>query len=194
MDLLNADIADIIRATKLNNPDALIFGIEESSGQKKTRRRSLEGSRDQSIYENIVEHYVPGQRTAALLGALHCNHRWNWLYTKLEKPGSPLESANLLNLRLLSDRKDFTLTRAYALHFFVGLCGRRLCPGGYPNPGPFGARLVSGPHQKPYKISISCSISVRTLMKFEPGLCGFRHLTIWFRVAPSVERQIPNHP
>ena len=120
VDLLNADIADIIRATKLNNPDALIFGIEESSGQKKTRRRSLEGSRDQSIYENIVEHYVPGQRTAALLGALHCNHRWNWLYTKLEKPGSPLESANLLNLRLLSDRKDL-LSRE--LTRFISLLG-----------------------------------------------------------------------
>ena len=118
VDLLNADIADIIRATKSINPHTLIVGIEESSGQRKTRRRELIGSRDQSIYENIVEHYVPGQRTAALLGALHCNNRWNWLYTKLEKPGSPLASANLLNLRLLSDRKDLLsreLTRFMSL-------------------------------------------------------------------------------
>lgn len=118
VDLLNADIANIIRATKANNPDALIFGIEESTGQKKTRRRNLIGSRDQSIYENIIEHYVPGQRTAALLGALHCNDRWDWLYTKLEKPGSPLESANLLNIRLLSEGKDLLsreLTRFLSL-------------------------------------------------------------------------------
>ena len=120
VDLLNADIADIIRATRSANPNALIIGIEESSGQRKTRRRELIGSRDQSIYENIVEHYVPGQRTAALLGALHCNHRWNWLYTRLEKPGSPLESANLLNLRLLSDRKDL-LSRE--LNRFMTLIG-----------------------------------------------------------------------
>ncbi len=118
VDLLNADIAAIIRATKTTNPAALIIGIEESSGQRKTRKRALVGSRDQSIYDNIVEHYVPGQRTAALLGALHCNNRWNWLYTKLDKRGSPLGSANLLNLRLLSDRKDLLsreLTRFMSL-------------------------------------------------------------------------------
>ena len=120
IDLLNADIANIIRATRLNNPDTLIVGVEESSGQRKVRRESLVGSRDQSIYENIVEHYVPGQRVAALLGALHCNHRWNWLYTKLDKPGSPLEYANLLSVRLLSDRKDL-LSRE--LNRFMSLLG-----------------------------------------------------------------------
>jgi len=106
IDLLNADIASIIRVARSVNPNIVIIGIEESGGQRKNRRESLSGSRDQSIYENIIEHYVPGQRAAALLGALHCNHRWNWLYTKLDQPDSPLATSKLLNMRLLSERKD----------------------------------------------------------------------------------------
>ena len=106
VDLLGADIANIIRAARSRNPETTFIGIEESRRQRSRRQQESVGSRDQSIYENIIEHYVAGQRTAALLGALHCNDRWNWLYTRLDRPGSPLERAKLLNLRLLSDQKD----------------------------------------------------------------------------------------
>lgn len=113
IDLLNADIAEVIRATKASNPDSRIIGIEESSRQESERLNYGSGGRDGSIYVNIVQHYQPGATHAALLGALHCNDHWDWLYTRLERSGSALEHANLLNIRVMSRNKDL-LSREFS--------------------------------------------------------------------------------
>lgn len=118
--LLNADIADIIRAARQKNPAVRIVGIEESSGQLSDRKDVRSGSRDQSMFDNLTENYQPGHRSAALLGALHCTRRSNWLYARLERGKAGAQYKTLLSMRLMSERKDL-LSREFSR--FLGLIG-----------------------------------------------------------------------
>jgi hypothetical protein len=108
VDLLDADIARIIRAVQAQNGGVAIYGIEESREQLSDRRRGGHGSRDSSILENVKANYRPGRRTAALLGALHCTQDRNWLYAQLRRPESGLEDVTMRSLRVMSRRKDLT--------------------------------------------------------------------------------------
>ena len=104
--LLQADIAEIIRVVQMRNPEVRIEGAEETDGQRRTRWRESGGLRDRSLYKNITDDYVPGQRHVALFGALHCNDGWGWLYTRLTAPGSPVAADSTLNVAVMSRRKD----------------------------------------------------------------------------------------
>lgn len=118
--LLNADIADIIRAVRARNPDVRIVGVEESSGQLSDRKGVRTGSRDQSLFDNVAENYERGRRSAALLGALHCTERWNWLYARLQRSQTDTQFSTLLNMRLMSESKDL-LSREFSR--FLSLIG-----------------------------------------------------------------------
>ncbi len=120
VDLLNANIAEILRVAQATNPDVVFVGIEESGGQLRARRDEGGGSRDQSLFDNIVAGYNPGQRTAALLGALHCTRRQNWLFSRLERSRDQHAFDSLLSMRLMSERKDL-LSREFAR--FLDLLG-----------------------------------------------------------------------
>lgn len=112
VDLLRADIADVIRAVVERNPDVDIRGAEETASQRRTRRSAGTGARDESIYHNVVDSYVRGERHAAVMGALHCTSGPGWLFSQLGKEGSPLAGDERLNLAVMSVHKDL-LTREF---------------------------------------------------------------------------------
>ena len=112
VDLLRADIADVIRAVRTANPAVEIHGAEETARQRRARRRVGAGGRDESLYDNVMAAYRPGRRNAALLGALHCTRGSSWLYAKLTESGSPVLGDGALNLAVMSRRKDI-LTREF---------------------------------------------------------------------------------
>ena len=112
VDLLRANIAEVIRAAAERNPALEIRGIEETSSQRRTRRAAGSGARDDSIFRNVAASYVPGKRHAAILGALHCTNGQGWLFSQLGKEGSPLAGDERLNLAVMSVHKDL-LTREF---------------------------------------------------------------------------------
>ena len=112
VDLLRADIADVIRAVVERNPEVDIRGAEETASQRRARRSAGAGARDDSIYRNVVDSYVRGERHAAILGALHCTSGHGWLYSQLGKKDSPLAADERLNLAVMSVHKDL-LTREF---------------------------------------------------------------------------------
>ena len=112
VDLLRADIADVIRAAIERNPEIDIRGAEETASQRRARRSAGAGARDDSIYRNVAESYVRGKRHAAILGALHCTSGQGWLFSQLGKEGSPLAGDERLNLAVMSVHKDL-LTREF---------------------------------------------------------------------------------
>ena len=121
VDLLRADIAEVIRAALERNPEVEIHGAEETASQRRARRAAGAGARDDSIYRNVVASYVRGQRHAAILGALHCTNGQGWLFSQLGKEGSPLAGDERLNLAVMSVHKDL-LTREFVRFLrFLGL-------------------------------------------------------------------------
>ena len=112
VDLLRADIAEVIRAAFERNPEVEIRGAEETAAQRRARRAAGAGGRDDSIYRNVVASYVRGERHAAILGALHCTDGQGWLFSQLGKEGSPLAGDERLNLAVMSVHKDL-LTREF---------------------------------------------------------------------------------
>ncbi|MCY4469694.1 MAG: hypothetical protein OXC08_13330 [Thiotrichales bacterium] len=112
VDLLRADIAEVIRVALERNPEVEIQGAEETGSQRRARRAARAGTRDDSIYGNVVASYVPGQRHAAILGALHCTSGQGWLFSQLGKVGSPVAGDERLNLAVMSVHKDL-LTREF---------------------------------------------------------------------------------
>ena len=110
--LLRADIAAIIRAVRLANPAVRIVGAEETSSQRRARRKASRGLRDESLYQNIVAEFRAGERHAALLGALHCTNSWGWLYRRLQAESSPVARHGTLNIAVMSRHKD-QLTREF---------------------------------------------------------------------------------
>ena len=126
VDLLDADISEIIRVAIGRNPGMEIHGIEETSSQRRARRGMGAGARDDSIYRNVAASYVPGRRHAAILGALHCTGGQGWLFSQLGKEGSPLAGDERLNLAVMSVRKDL-LTREFVRFLrSLGLAGEDL--------------------------------------------------------------------
>lgn len=100
VELLNADVARLIRAVKSANPEIAISGIEETPDQRETRAESGEGSRETSIEKNLRETFTPGQRHIVLFGAFHCANQWQWLYWRLLN--TPLRGASgpVLSIRV----------------------------------------------------------------------------------------------
>ena len=123
VDLLRADIAEVIRAAVERNPDVEIRGAEETSSQRRARRAVGAGIRDDSIYRNVAESYVSGRRHAAIMGALHCTNGPGWLFSQLGKDDSPLAGDERLNLAVMSVNKDL-LTREFVRFLrSLGLAG-----------------------------------------------------------------------
>lgn len=123
VDLLRADIADVIRAAVERNPEVDIRGAEETASQRRARRSAGAGARDDSIYRNVAESYVRGKRHAAILGALHCTSGQGWLFSQLGQEGSPLAGDERLNLAVMSVHKDL-LTREFVRFLrSLGLAG-----------------------------------------------------------------------
>lgn len=101
VELLDADIARLLRSALAANPGLVIDGIEERPEQLSTRRQQGTGSREGSIETNLRARYRPGRRHVVLYGAFHCSHRGGWLFQRLRNrtlPDTPADS--LVNLRV----------------------------------------------------------------------------------------------
>ena len=123
VDLLRADIAEVIRAAVERNPETEIRGVEETAAQRRARRAAGAGGRDDSIYRNVAGSYVAGERHAAILGALHCTDGQGWLFSQLGKEGSPLAGDTRLNLAVMSVHKDLLTRELVRFLRSLGLAG-----------------------------------------------------------------------
>lgn len=119
--LLDADIAGIIRATRIRNPDMELIGIEETKRQRIARQRGDKpGSRDESIYNNFWRHFRYGRRHVVLFGALHCTNRPQWLYGRIRRLGPRRVADEMINVRILEEHQD---GRVEAFIYFLGRIG-----------------------------------------------------------------------
>ena len=101
VELLDADIARLLRNALWANPGLVIDGIEERREQLSTRRQQGTGSREGSIETNLRIRYRPGRRHVVLYGAFHCSHRGGWLFQRLRNRALPdIPADSLVNLRV----------------------------------------------------------------------------------------------
>lgn len=119
--LLGADIAGIIRAARVRNPNLEVIGIEEAKRQRIARQRGDEpGTRDESIYNNFWRQYRYGRRHVVLFGALHCTNRPQWLYGRIRRLGPRRMADEMINVRILEEHQD---GRVEAFIYFLGKIG-----------------------------------------------------------------------
>jgi hypothetical protein len=134
--LLGANIADIIRAARVRNPDVEMAGIEETKAQRIARQRLAgPGTRDESILNNFWRYFRYGRRQVILFGALHCMDRDQWLYGRIRRLAPARVVDQMLNVRVVArhqegsiealvyflekigvDRDDFVIADAQAVH------------------------------------------------------------------------------
>jgi len=119
--LLDADIAGIIRAARVRNPNLEVIGIEETKRQRIARQRGDKpGTRDESIYNNFWHHFRYGRRHVVLFGALHCTNRPQWLYGRIRRLGPRRVADEMINVRVLEEHQD---GRVEAFIYFLGKIG-----------------------------------------------------------------------
>ena len=102
LSLLEADVAELLRAARKTNPGVSIYGIEESRSQRVARFGSGAGSREQSIVENFRTHFGAGQKYAVLYGALHCLDKPHWFFGRLRGKNADGEIGSTLSVNVVS--------------------------------------------------------------------------------------------
>ncbi len=119
--LLDVDVAGIIRAARMRNPDMELIGIEETKRQRIARQRNdKSGTRDESIYKNFWHHFRYGRRHVVLFGALHCTNRPQWLYGRIRRLAPRRVADEMINVRILEEHQD---GRVEAFIYFLGRIG-----------------------------------------------------------------------
>ena len=119
--LLGANIAEIIRAARIRNPDVELAGIEETQAQRNARQRPTgRGTRDESILNNFWRHFRYGRRHVILFGALHCTDRDEWLYGRTRRLAPARVVDEMLNVRVLERHQEGSIE---ALVYFMGKIG-----------------------------------------------------------------------
>lgn len=100
LSLLEADVAEIIRAARNANPQVIIHGIEESRSQRIERFKDREGSREQSISNNFRRLFRHGKRHAVLYGALHCTDDSSWFFNRIRASsnGDAVKTSSSVNV------------------------------------------------------------------------------------------------
>ena len=121
--LLGADVAGIIRAARVRNPDVELVGIEETKSQRIARQQpDIHGTRDESIENNYWKIFRYGRRYAILFGALHCTNRKEWLYGRTRRHASRRLADQMLNVRVVEEHQDGPVE---AFAHFLGKIGVR---------------------------------------------------------------------
>jgi hypothetical protein len=103
--LLEADIMNVLRATRLRNPGVRIRGIEETEKQQ-NQKHGASNPRDEAIARNFWNAFQPGKRHTILFGAFHCANEANWLFGNLCRRASPALKARMLNVRVLGAHQN----------------------------------------------------------------------------------------
>jgi len=106
VDLLDADIAAIVRSVRGSNPDIVIAGIDETATQKAQRVHRKRGSRDISITGNLRSHIRRGKRHAVLFGALHCADQPNWMYRQVRLGEHRVKREEIRNINVIGEHQD----------------------------------------------------------------------------------------
>ncbi len=121
VDLLDADIAAIVRSVRGTNPAIAIAGIDETATQKAQRVHRKRGSRDISITGNLRSHVRRGKRHAVLFGALHCADQPNWMYRRVRLSEHRVKREEIRNINVIGEHQDGTLEAFLAFTQAIGV-------------------------------------------------------------------------
>ncbi len=121
VDLLDADIAAIVRSVRGTNPAIVIAGIDETATQKAQRVHRKRGSRDISITGNLRSHVRRGKRHAVLFGALHCADQPNWMYRRVRLGEHRVKRAEIRNINVIGEHQDGPLEALLVFIHAIGI-------------------------------------------------------------------------
>jgi hypothetical protein len=102
LSILEADMAEVIRAARKRNAKVSIHGIEESRTQRTARFKGGGGSREESIFENFRAHFREGKRHAVLYGALHCLAESPWFFSRVRAIDHGLDIGHTLSVNVVN--------------------------------------------------------------------------------------------
>jgi hypothetical protein len=118
--LQGADMAQVMRITRENNPEVEILGIEETRAQAAAHPRET-GARDRAIARNFWRAYQPGKRHLILFGALHCAATPAWLYANIhDQAPEPLRD-QMMNVQVLGVHQSGSLGALVAFLDEIGV-------------------------------------------------------------------------
>ena len=121
VDLLDADIAAIVRSVRSTNPAIVIAGIDETATQKAQRVHRKRGSRDISITGNLRSHVRRSKRHAVLFGALHCADQPNWMYRRVRLGEHRVKRAEIRNINVIGEHQDGPLEALLVFIHAIGI-------------------------------------------------------------------------
>ncbi len=121
VDLLDADIAAIVRSVRGTNPAIVIAGIDETATQKAQRVHRKRGSRDISITGNLRSHVRRGKRHAVLFGALHCADQPNWMYRRVRLSEHRVNREEIRNINVIGEHQDGPLEALLVFIHAIGI-------------------------------------------------------------------------
>lgn len=102
LSLLDADVAEVIRATRHINVSVSIHGIEELRSQRMARFKNGTGSREESIFRNFRSRFRAGERNLILYGALHCLAEPPWFFGRIRAVRDALGIGSSLSANVVS--------------------------------------------------------------------------------------------
>ena len=103
--LLDADILQLLRSVKNNNPNVRIYGIEANHRQISSQGKSQK-SRDDLITDNFWNNYVSNARNIVLIGAMHCSDSAFWFYSKMKNTVKKNNLQRINNVRIISEHEE----------------------------------------------------------------------------------------
>jgi hypothetical protein len=121
VNLLDADIAAIVRSVRATRPTVVIAGIDETAAQKAQRLHRKQGSRDISISGNLRSQIRRGKRHAVLFGALHCADQPNWMYRRVRLSEHRVEREEIRNINVIGEHQDGPLEALLTFLHAVGI-------------------------------------------------------------------------
>jgi len=124
VDLLDADIAAIVRTARATNAAIVIAGIDETTAQKAQRTHRKRGSRDISIAGNLRSHIRRSKRHAVLFGALHCADQRNWMYRRVRLGEHRVEREEMRNVNVIGEHQDGPVEGFLVFIHAIGIEGR----------------------------------------------------------------------
>jgi hypothetical protein len=124
VDLLDADIAAMVRSARATNPAIVIAGIDETATQKAQRTHRKQGSRDISIAGNLRSHIRRGKRHAVLFGALHCADQPNWMYRRVRLGEHRVKREEIRNVNVIGEHQDGPVEALLVFLHAIGIEGR----------------------------------------------------------------------
>jgi hypothetical protein len=171
VELLDADIAAIVRSVRGTNPAIVIAGIDESATQKAQRVHRKRGSRDISITGNLRSHVRRGKRHAVLFGALHCADQPNWMYQRARLTEHRVKPEEIRNTNVIGEHQDGPLEAFLVFIHAIGIERRNF--------------LIADTGTLDRLIYAWFPALTRSFLRFEAVIVFQEHAHAHFRAAPE---------